>query len=386
MAERPPAPAREAIGSTSWRAHVERMQEQALPSGEAVISCTAALGDGGLGRHAQELIDAFARSGREASCICGPQRTARAPHPLRRLRRRALDALLSMPPLELAEGRRALRHNRDFDAYAAAHLPALEHLLAFNGSALEQLRAARRAGASSVAVVSATSHFRLLVRQHERARRQYPLEGSWATSLLERSLREYAEADRIYVSSSYIRDSFLAEGFGEEVLERFPLSPERRYQPAGEDERAPSFDVVYVGSLSVVKGVPLLVDAVSSLAHADMRLVLVGGWGSRGMRRFIEAARARDRRIVISPGDPAPHLRAARLFVAPSYSDGFGYAAAEALASGLPVIVSEDTGVKELVEPGRDGVIVPTGERDALAQAIDAAYRGELLGGHARVR
>ena len=129
------------------------------------------------------------------------------------------------------------------------------------------------------------------------------------------------------------------------------------------------------------KGVPLLLDAFSRLAHADMRLVLVGGWKTRGMRRLLEDSRAHDPRIVVAPGDALPRLQGAGVCVHPAYEDGFAYAPAEALACGVPVIVSEDTGMKELLEPGRTGVIVPTGERDALVEALEAAYRGELLGG-----
>jgi glycosyltransferase involved in cell wall biosynthesis len=67
------------------------------------------------------------------------------------------------------------------------------------------------------------------------------------------------------------------------------------------------------------------------------------------------------------------------VFAHPTYEDGFAYAPAEALASGVPVLVSEDTGMKELIEPGVDGQILPTGNLDALTDAIDAAYRGEIL-------
>jgi hypothetical protein len=45
----------------------------------------------------------------------------------------------------------------------------------------------------------------------------------------------------------------------------------------------------------------------------------------------------------------------------------------------VSVIVTEDTGMKELIEPGKTGVILATGDGCALADAIDAAYRGELL-------
>ena len=62
----------------------------------------------------------------------------------------------------------------------------------------------------------------------------------------------------------------------------------------------------------------------------------------------------------------------------PTYNDGFGYAPVEALACGVPVIVTQDTGMKDLIErDGADGAVVPTGDLAALAEAIDVAYRGE---------
>jgi glycosyltransferase involved in cell wall biosynthesis len=99
------------------------------------------------------------------------------------------------------------------------------------------------------------------------------------------------------------------------------------------------------------------------------------------MRRFVQQACATDRRIVAGPGDPLPHLRKASVCVHPAFEDGFAYAPAEALVGGVPVIVSEDTGMKELVDSPRAGLIVPTGDLDALAAAIEAAYRRELFDG-----
>jgi glycosyltransferase involved in cell wall biosynthesis len=99
------------------------------------------------------------------------------------------------------------------------------------------------------------------------------------------------------------------------------------------------------------------------------------------MRRFIQSAMARDARILVTHGDPLPRLRSARLYVHPSYNDGYGYSAVEALACGVPVIVSEDTGMKDLLSDGSiAGMAVPTGDLATLTAAIDAAYRGELFG------
>ena len=160
----------------------------------------------------------------------------------------------------------------------------------------------------------------------------------------------------------------------------FPLTPDPRYAVDALERRSPTFEIVYVGALTVVKGVPLLIDAVRALSHPDIRLTLVGGWASRGMRRFVERACAEDRRIRTAHGDPLPHVRGARLSVHPTFSDGFGYAPLEALSCGVPVIVSEDAGMKYLIDVERgQGLILPTGDLTALIEAIDAAYRGELF-------
>jgi glycosyltransferase involved in cell wall biosynthesis len=343
----------------------------------------APLRSGGLGRHLGEILDAIERDGREARCVSTTTRETDRRRPRHPLGVPYLIELLRATGLPTSVGVRVAAATTEFDAYAAARLPASGNLIAFNSQALTQLRKARAAGYESLSLVAANPHIRLLARQHERARERYPLEGSWATRLVDRNLVEYELADRIHVASRYTRESFLEQGFEESRLLEFPLTPDPRFRPAG-DRGSPLFEVIYIGSLSVHKGVPLLVDAVRRLPHDDLRLRLVGGWGTPGMRKFIERARAADPRILVTPGDPLPHLRTARLCVHPAYEDGFAYAPAEALAAGVPVLVSEDTGMKDLIEPGRDGLVLATGDSEALSEAIDAAYRGELLKGQAQ--
>jgi glycosyltransferase involved in cell wall biosynthesis len=369
-------------GREGWRAQAERAQEEALPpSGQVVVSCSARRGVGGLGRHLNEIIGALERRDQPRVCICGSDREGAAAASRRGLPARALSTVLALPPMRLAASQGARRFSVEFDAYAAGRLPAAEHLIAFNGTAVAQFELARRTHFKTLALVAANSHLRRVVRQHALAYRQYPLERSWARSLLKRNLIEYAEADLIYVASRYAWESFIEEGFPEQALSYFPLTPDPRFGPDTAPRTSATFDVVYVGGLTVHKGVPLLIDAFRALAHADLRLVLVGGWASRGMRRFVEKACAEDSRIKAGPGDPLPRLRAARLCAHPAFEDGFAYAPAEALACGVPAVVSEDTGMKELIEPGENGVILPTGDRRALTEAIDSAYRGEILGG-----
>ncbi len=373
----------DAAPSAGWREAALRKQQDALPPGRAVVSCSAPLGGGGLGRHLGEIAAALERAGRPGECISGSSRGA----PRGALRgwapageRPRASGAIARLPLPISPGVRTRAFMADFDAYAAARLPAdVDHLIAFNGQALTQFGAARRARYRSLTLVSANSHIRHVARRHAEALRRYPLEGSWTSHLIERNLAEYERAERIFVASRYVCESFLAEGVAAERLVDFPLTPDPRYVVRTPPQPGGRFEIVYVGSLAVHKGVPLLIDAVRRLPGADISLVLVGGWGTRGMRRFVERACAADARIRVSPGDPLERLRTASVCVHPAYEDGFAYAPAEALACGVPLIVSEDTGMKELIDAPARGLILPTGDLDALSEALEAAYRGEAF-------
>jgi glycosyltransferase involved in cell wall biosynthesis len=359
----------------AWREQMHGLQEQALGEGSAIVSCPALVDAGGLGRHMREILDAQARAGIESHPLCWDENLP-APSLPGALRRTA------MAPLgRVSRAWRMWARSVEFDERATRALRRSERLLAFNGTAGAQFTRAREEWGTSLALIAANSHFSSLIGKHELAHRQYPVERPWVTHLLARNLREYAAAERIVVSSDYVRDSFLERGFDESRIDYFPLTPHPRFQPPASAALSPTFDIVYLGSLTVHKGVPLLLDALRLVEAKDIRLVLIGGWGTRGMRRHVEQAMALDSRVSVAPGDPLGRLQGASLCVHAAYEDGFAYAPAEALACGVPLIVSEDTGMKDLMRTGTDGVVVQTGSRDALAEAIDAAHRGELLHG-----
>jgi glycosyltransferase involved in cell wall biosynthesis len=208
-------------------------------------------------------------------------------------------------------------------------------------------------------------------RRYDEAYRAFPIERDWLGSgYLARALAEYAIADAIWVNSEYVRETFLAEGVPAGKLRRRVLSVDPRFTPRSHQPANPGLNVVYVGSLTVPKGIPVLLDAFSRFPDRAARLTLVGGSGTRPMARMLAAALARDSRIQINPGDPLPHLQTADVYVHPSYCDGFGYGPAEALACGVPVVVTEDTGMKELIAPGRTGWVVPTGSWQAILEVL----------------
>ena len=93
---------------------------------------------------------------------------------------------------------------------------------------------------------------------------------------------------------------------------------------------------------------------------------------------------------VLAPGELSALFARARAFLTASRYEGWPIAVAEAMASGVPVVGFGAPGVDELVRSGRDGMLVPAGDVEALAGAlrtvvIDAGL-AERLGRSGRAR
>jgi glycosyltransferase involved in cell wall biosynthesis len=111
----------------------------------------------------------------------------------------------------------------------------------------------------------------------------------------------------------------------------------------------------------------------------DAELVLVGDGDSRPeMQQLASDLGIRERVHFLGRRPDVPQLlKLADLFVYASHYEGFGIAAVEAMSSGLPVIASDVPGLKEVVEGA--GRLVPPGNAEALAQAIDEILRSEQI-------
>jgi glycosyltransferase involved in cell wall biosynthesis len=146
--------------------------------------------------------------------------------------------------------------------------------------------------------------------------------------------------------------------------------------------------VIGVGRLERQKGFDVLLRAFAQSRLRDThRLVLIGEGSHGGALEALARELGVQQRLVL-PGwqdNPWSLMRRADLFVLPSRWEGFGNVVIEAMASGVPVIVSDCSyGPKEIVRDGQDGLVVPTEDVAATCVAIervsqDAALRERLV-------
>lgn len=123
--------------------------------------------------------------------------------------------------------------------------------------------------------------------------------------------------------------------------------------------------VGHMGAFTAEKGQEVAIAAARELRH--LRFILAGEGP-----RLADLRRAAPSNVSF-PGfveDREAFFAGLDLFVMPSRSEAWGLAALEAMAHGVPVIASDIGGLREIVEPGRSGWLVPAGDGAALARAI----------------
>ena len=117
-----------------------------------------------------------------------------------------------------------------------------------------------------------------------------------------------------------------------------------------------------------------LVRAAARLDPARARVAIVGNGELAGaVEREIDAVGVGDRiRLFPFEGDVVPYLRALDVFVLPSGWEALPIAVLEAMACGVPVLATRVGGVGEAVDDGATGELIPPGDPDALARALES--------------
>jgi glycosyltransferase involved in cell wall biosynthesis len=199
----------------------------------------------------------------------------------------------------------------------------------------------------------------------------YAKAGAFQRGQIDRMMRDAA---RVIALGSVWRDFF---------AETFRLPPERILTlpnaSAARPPRAPEAvppEILFLGRLGSRKGVPVLVEALSKLAttNLDWRAEIAGDGDAAPYRAEIERLGLSAR--VNFPGwlqEPEAHARLSRaaLLVLPSEAEGLPMSIIEAFAWGVPVISTPVGSTPDILHDGVEGLMVPVGDADALAKALE---------------
>jgi glycosyltransferase involved in cell wall biosynthesis len=219
-----------------------------------------------------------------------------------------------------------------------------------------------------------------------------------------RWLRRWAH--RVMILNEGMRQEALREGFAKEQLVWMPNPVDTgEFSPCAEQERpqlreqfgipAAAPVVVYSGRLAPEKALSTLIAAFAEVVRRkpEAMLLLVGDGPVRAaLERQTGALGLANVRFAggVEPGEVRSWLKIADIFALVSPSEGFPCALAEAMAVGLPSVVSDIPATRQLVDHEQHGLLTPVGDERAISAAIlrlldDAGLRARM-GEAARTR
>ncbi len=146
--------------------------------------------------------------------------------------------------------------------------------------------------------------------------------------------------------------------------------------PLNRLEKIVFFRVVYVGQLLFAKKGFNISWKPGRLRLPQSELILVGDLVG-DLQPILHAYLRQTDTITVRPhtSDPAEVYCEASVFILPTLEDGFGLVVLEAMACGIPVIITEHAGVKDCVRHGIDGFVVSPYSSEHLAETLFYCYQ-----------
>lgn len=261
---------------------------------------------------------------------------------------------------------------QDTDRRAAKSMPDCDAYIAIATTGLVSGPVAQRKGAVHLCDRPCT-HVR---HQQEILLDEYPLYGQKFRGIdprvMERQEIEYQQADAVLVPTHYGANTFIERGFSPEQIRVAPYGVDLSDFYADGDRPSDTFEVLYVGQLSIRKGMKYLLEAFERFEHPKKRLTLVGS--PQPSTADLVAKAVATGKVVATGALPRTqvreHMSRSHAFVIASVEEGLALVQGQAMACGCPVIASRATGCEDLYTDGIEGFIVPPRDSTALADRL----------------
>ncbi len=241
-------------------------------------------------------------------------------------------------------------------------------------SALPVIRVAKSKGVISI-VERGSSHIEvqktLIEQEYQKFGGKIP--STFTPERMERELKEYNEADYISIPSKFVKKTFVKNGIPANKLLHVPYGVDLQefLQIPKQDD---VFRIVYAGSMSLRKGVHYLLQAFAELKLPNAELLLVGGITDE-IKPFFKKYEGFFKWIGFkAQNELNKYYCQGSVFIIASIEDGFGIVITQAMACGLPLICTTNTGGEDLIENGKEGFVIPIRDVEALKEKILFLY------------
>ena len=179
-------------------------------------------------------------------------------------------------------------------------------------------------------------------------------------------------ADGFLVGSSFVKRSLIPFGTDEKKVKIVPYGVDTsRFMKKNFDDMNEKVKFIFVGKIDRRKGIQHLLPAFEKLDSEKAELILVGRYNENDslIREYSKRLNIKFMGFV-TQDVVAKMYRTSDVFVLPSLGEGLAQVGIEAMSSGLPIIVTENSGVNDLIKTGKEGMIIPVSDTNALYEAM----------------
>ncbi len=194
---------------------------------------------------------------------------------------------------------------------------------------------------------------------------------SWEKKMVE----ELEETDHILAPSGFVKKTLTDKGLPADNIHVIPYGANlTRFYPAPQKRKDAVFRVIMVAQLNPRKGHKYLLEAWKKLNLPNAELIFIGAMRPEMEKVLKPYQGLYTYKGVVQNHELIKYLHESDVFVMPSIEEGCSVAPLEAMACGLPVIISENTGADAYFKEGIHGYVVPIRSAEAIAEKLLKLY------------
>ena len=191
-------------------------------------------------------------------------------------------------------------------------------------------------------------------------------------------LKDCSDSDKLVVNSEYVRETFINEGFDGEKTLVVPLGIRSQFWDIKKDYsiKGGTIKLLFTGQYGFRKGAPVIEEALQLLrsSKVDCAVEVFGalepGYPVKDLRGIIHHG-------FVDQTELFNGFRKSDIYIFPSYCEGSAQSLKEAMAAGLPVIATKQSGAP--IIHGVNGLLIEAGSAAALAEAVMILLNDEVI-------
>ena len=202
----------------------------------------------------------------------------------------------------------------------------------------------------------------------------------WDSKFTSRNRRELKNSNYFLTPSVFSKNSILNQGIEPKSIFLNPYGVDTiKFSTVNKEHSTDNIlRLVYSGGVTYGKGIDYLLESIVELSDCELDINLLGQYNAEDdiYKKYCTMPNIHFNGFV-PQNDLIRAYAQADAFVFPSLGEGLSLAALEAMSCGLPLICSTNSGVNDLIDNYRNGIIFGAGDKEQLKEAIRWAYRNK---------